>query len=281
LGWTRWGGCRSAIAGLLFLAAGCAPTMRVSRPAPAVVDLGPRARVLSLVSVDGPDGAPAVVAHTLEGRAARQGYFRVEAWRPGAAVDTSGRRAYLALEVTEWSFSSPHGAQGEDEPQARVRLLARLARAPDGPWSEPYETGGLVEGTESASDASRAAREQLLLESSLRAVDDLLRALAPRPRVEEVELDVDSPLLKPGATAAARGELEEARQSFESVHERHPELAAAAYDLGLVVEALGDWERAEALYAEAVSRKADDRLYRDALESVRARLHGTPAGYPP
>ena len=254
--------------------------MRIARPAPAVIDLGPRARVLSVVRVDGPEDSPAVVMHTLQGRVARQGWFQLEAWHPGTEADPSGRRAYVAITVAEWSFSSPRNGQGEAEPQSRVRLLTRLARAPDGPWSEPYETGALVEGSESASDASRAQAPELLLESTLRSVDDLLRALAPRPRVEEVELDVDSPLLQPGATAAARGELEDARASFEAVHARHPELPAAAYDLGLVMEALGHWEQAEALYTEAVSRK-DDRLYRDALDSVRARLRTSASGFPP
>ena len=254
--------------------------LRVPRPAPAVVDLGPRARVLSLVRVDGPDDSPTVVVHTLKGRAARQGFFQVEAWAPGDPVDASGRRAYVSIDIVEWTFASPRTSSSEREPQARVRLLTRVARTPEGPWSEPYETGALVEGTESTSDVSRAGEPQLLLESSLRAVDDLLRALAPRPRVEEVELDVDSPLLKPGAEAATRGDLEEARASFESVRARHPELPSAAYDLGLVNEALGYWERAETLYAEAVSKK-DDRLYRDALDSVRARLKRTPSGYAP
>ena len=276
----RWGGCRSALLGLLLLGA-CAPTLRVARPTPAVVDLGPRARVLSLVQVDGPDDSPSVVVHTLKGRAARQGYFQVEAWKPGEPVDASGRRAYVSLAVAEWSFAAPRSGAGGTEPQARVRLLSRVARTPEGPWSEPYETGGLVEGSESTSDVSRAGESQLLVEASLRAVDDLLRVLAPRPRVEEVELDVDGPLLQPGATAATRGDLEEARASFESVHARHPELAAAAYDLGLVLEALGRWEEAEALYADAVSKKPDDRLYRDALESVRSRLRTPATGYQP
>lgn len=276
----RWGGCRSALWGALLLGA-CAPTLRVARPAPAVVDLGHRARVLSLVRVDGPDGSPEVVVHTLKGRAARQGYFQVEAWAPGEPVDASGRRAYVSLEVAEWSFAAPPTDGGGAEPQARVRLLTRVSRMPEGPWSEPYETGGLVEGTESASDVSRTGEAQLLVEASLRAVDDLLRALAPRPRIEEVELDVDSPLLQPGATAASRGDLEEARASFESVHARHPELAAASYDLGLVLEALGRWEEAETLYADAVSKKQDDRLYRDALDSVRSRLRSAASGYPP
>jgi len=93
-------------------------------------------------------------------------------------------------------------------------------------------------------------------------------------------MEVDSPLLQPGVNAATRGDLEEARESFASVHERHPELAGASYDLGLVLEALGRWEEAEALYADAVSKK-DDRLYRDALESVRRRLRTEAAGYPP
>lgn len=268
----RWAGCRSALAALL-LSGACAPTVRVPRPVPAEVNLGLRARVLSLVRVDGPGVAPSVVANTLKGRAARQGWFRVEPWEPGEAADPRGERAYLWLAVEEWSSDA--------EPRARVRLLSRLARAPDGPWSEPIETGGLVQGSESASGPSRADESQLLAaEASLRAVDDLLRVLAPRPRVEEVELDLDSPLLQPGAAAAARGDLEEARASFESVHSRHPELAAAAYDLGLVLEALGHWERAEALYLEALSRK-DDRLYRDALQSVRLRLRSPGGGHAP
>ena len=94
MGWIRWGGCRSALGALLLLGA-CAPTLRVARPAPAVVDLGPKARVLSLVRVDGPGDAPEVVVHTLKGRAARQGWFQVEAWKAGEPVDASGRRAYV------------------------------------------------------------------------------------------------------------------------------------------------------------------------------------------
>ncbi len=254
--------------------------MRVSRPDPAVLDLGPNARVLSLVRVDGPEDSPSVVVHTLKGRAARQGYFQVDAWREGATPDATGRTAYVWLEVAEWSSGAPRISAGEAEPQARVRLHTRLARSPEGPWSEPYETGGLVEGLESPSDVTRAGESQLLLESSLRTVDDLLRALAPRPRVEEVELDVDSPLLQPGAAAAARGDLDEARASFASVHSRHPELPGAAYDLGLVLETSGELDQAEALYTQALSMK-DDRLYRDALRSVQVRLRSGASAFPP
>ncbi len=254
--------------------------MRVSRPEPAVLDLGPSGRVLSVVRVDGPDDSPSVVVHTLKGRAARQGYFQVDAWKEGATPDATGHTAYVWLEVAEWSFAAPHTPAGEAEPHARVRLRTRLARAPEGPWSEPYETGGLVEGTENASDVTRAGESQLLLESSLRTVDDLLRALAPRPRIEEVELDIDSPLLQPGAAAAARGDLDEARASFAQVHSRHPELPGAAYDLGLVLETSGELDQAEALYTQAVSMK-NDRLYRDALRSVQVRLRSGASAFPP
>src|SRR4029453_43464 len=172
----RWGGCRSAHLALLLFGA-CAPTLHVARPGPAGVDLGPRARVLSLVRVDGPADSPEVVVHTLKGRAARQGWFQIEAWKPGEPADASGRRGYMSLDVAEWSFASPRTERGGSEPQARVRLLTRVAPTPEGPWSEPYESGGLVEGTESASEISRASESQLLVEASLRAVDDLLRAL--------------------------------------------------------------------------------------------------------
>jgi hypothetical protein len=279
LGWTRSDGCRSAALGLLLVVTACAPVVRVQRPLPGTVDLGPRARMLALVRVDGPGNSPTVVVHTLKGRAHRQGVFQIQAWSPGEAVDTSGRTAYLALDVVEWSYAEEHLPR-QTQPRARVRVDLRVARTPEGPWSEPYQTGGSVEGIESDSDRSPAQAEQLLAEACLRAVDDLLRAMAPRPRIEEVELDVDDDLLRPGASFAERGELDEARGAFESVRSRHPDSAAAAYDLGVVVEALGDWEQAERLYLEAVSRK-DDRLYRAALNSVRARLHREAAGYAP
>jgi tetratricopeptide (TPR) repeat protein len=242
------------------------------------VDLGPRARVLALVRLDGPGDSPEVVGHSLSGRAIRQGVFQLRSWVPGDEEDTSGRQAYLAIEVVEWSYAEEHLA-GALQPRARVRLDLRVSRSPNGPWSEPFQTGGTVEGSESESEP-KVPSDQLLAEACQRAVDDMLRAVAPRPRLEEVELDVDDDLLRPGASFAERGELEDARAAFESVHARHPQLAAAAYDLGVVVEALGDWERAEGLYNEAVSRK-DDRLYRAALLNVQARLRWEGAGYPP
>jgi len=279
LGWTRSGACPSAALALLLAVTTCAPVVRVQRPQPATVDLGPRARVLALVRVEGPGDSPTVLVHTIKGRAHRQGIFQIQAWSPGDAADGSGRTAYLALEVVEWSYAEEHHPH-ETQPRARVRVDLRAARTPEGPWSEPYQTGGSVEGIEGDSDPSPPKAEQLLAEACLRAVDDLLRAVAPRPRIEEVELDVDDDLLRPGASFAERGELEGARSAFESVRVRHPDSAAAAYDLGVVVEALGDWERAEVLYAEAVSRK-DDRLYRAALNSVRGRLRREAAGYAP
>jgi Tetratricopeptide repeat len=279
LGWTRSDGCRSAALALLLAVTACAPVVRVQRPQPATVDLGPRARVLALVRVNGPGNSPTVLVHTMKGRAHRQGVFQILAWSPGEAADTSGRTAYLALDVVEWSYAEEHHPH-ETQPRARVRVDVRAARTPEGPWSEPYQSGGSVEGIEGDSDPSPPKAEQLLVEACLRAVDDLLRAVAPRPRIEEVELDVDDDLLRPGAAFAERGELEEARSAFESVRARHPDSAAAAYDLGVVVEALGDWERAEVLYLEAASRK-DDRLYRAALNSVRARLRREAAGYAP
>jgi hypothetical protein len=48
----------------------------------------------------------------------------------------------------------------------------------------------------------------------------------------------------------------------------------------VVSEALGDWEAAEALYAEAL-RLRDQPLYRDALNSVRKRLRSAQSGFPP
>ena len=64
------------------------------------------------------------------------------------------------------------------------------------------------------------------------------------------------------------------------MHAQHPELAGAAYDLGVVNEALGEWERAEALYAEAL-RIRDQKTYREALQSVRKRLGSAQSGFPP
>ena len=111
-------------------------------------------------------------------------------------------------------------------------------------------------------------------------MDDLLSALVPTPRAEEVTLDTSDARLRAGAALAERGALNEAKAALEAVHAQHPELPGAAYDLGVVNEALGDWEAAEALYAEAL-RLSDRPLYREALNSVRKRLGSAQSGFPP
>ena len=178
--------------------------------------------------------------------------------------------------MAEWIQEETRAAEGTEE-RARVRLLTRMGRTPEGPWSEPYESGASVTGVVLPTEEKRP---QLLAGACLRAVDDLLSALAPRPQVEEVTLDTSDARLRAGAALASRGALDEARAALESVHDQHPELPGAAYDLGVVNEALGDWEAAEALYAEAV-RLGDQKLYRDALQSVRKRLRSAQSGFPP
>jgi len=247
----------------------------VQRPVPAEIDLGPHVRTLTLVAVQATPEAAAQVARTLQARATRQDYFRLVLWSEGMAADASGRTGYLTIDVAEWIQEETRAAEGTEE-RARVRLLTRMGRTPEGPWSEPYESGASVTGVVSATER----RPQLLPGACLRAVDDLLTALAPRPQVEEVALDTTDPRLAAGASLASRGALEEARAALETVHEQHPELPGAAYDLGVVHEALGDWEGAEALYSEAV-RLRDQKLYREALQSVRKRLRSAQSGFPP
>jgi len=270
----RSAGCREAL-GPLLLVLGCAPVVLVQRPVPAEVDLGPQVRTLTLVTVEGAPDAAAQVARTLQARAMHQDYFRLVLWSEGMAPDASGRTGYLSIEIAEWTQEQVPSGGGTEE--ARVRLLARMGRTPQGPWSEPYESGGSLNGVAATSDLQRP---QLLGGACVRAIDDLLSALAPRPEVEEVTLDTSDDRLRAGAALASRGALDEARAALEKVHEDHPELPGAAYDLGVVHEALGDWQGAEALYAEAV-RLRDQKLYRDALQSVRKRLRSAQSGFPP
>jgi tetratricopeptide (TPR) repeat protein len=271
----RSAGCRRALATLL-VALGCAPVVAVQRPVPAEIDLGPKVRTLALVTVEGTPEAAAQVARTLQARAMRQDYFRLVLWSEGMAADGAGRTGYLSIEIAEWTQEEVQTGGGTEQ-RARVRLLTRTGRTPEGPWGEPYESGGSLNGVVGTSEPRRP---QLLGGACLRAVDDLLSALAPRPQVEEVTLDTTDARLRAGAALASRGALDEARAALETVHEEHPDLPGAAYDLGVVREALGDWEGAEVLYAEAV-RLRDEKLYRDALDSVRKRLRSAQSGFPP
>jgi tetratricopeptide (TPR) repeat protein len=248
----------------------------VQRPVPAEIDLGPRVRTLTLVAVQGTPEAAAQIARTLQARAVHQGYFRLVLWSEGLSADPSGRTGYLSIDVADWVQEEVPGGESTEE-RARVRLLTRMGRTPDGPWSEPYESGASMTGLVSATEARPP---QLLGSACLRAVDDLLSALAPRPEVEEVALDTTDARLRAGAALAERGALHEAKAALEAVHAQHPELPGAAYDLGVVNEALGDWEAAEALYAEAL-RLDDQPLYRNALNSVRKRLGSAQSGFPP
>jgi hypothetical protein len=68
----------------------------------------------------------------------------------------------------------------------------------------------------------------------------------------------------------------EAKAALEAVHAQGPDLAGAAYDLGVIGEAFSDWEAAEGSLAPPRSA-----AHREALNSVRKRLGSAQSGFPP
>jgi tetratricopeptide (TPR) repeat protein len=71
-----------------------------------------------------------------------------------------------------------------------------------------------------------------------------------------------------GKKYAQRGLWEEARDAFAQAVVNEPQSAAAHYNLGLALEVLGDWDRAEAEYQRAIKLQSKD-MYIDALARVR------------
>jgi len=129
--------------------------------------------------------------------------------------------------------------------------------------TKSYDSGKVVAGR-----GTLKPREQILKDLLAEVVEDFARQIAPYVVVERRPIEGGKGMMSVGKKYAQRGLWEEARDAFAQAVVNEPQSAAAHYNLGLALEVLGDWDRAEAEYQRAIKLQSKD-MYIDALARVR------------
>ncbi|MGQ9560036.1 MAG: CsgG/HfaB family protein [Candidatus Oleimicrobiaceae bacterium] len=129
--------------------------------------------------------------------------------------------------------------------------------------TKSYDSGKVVAGR-----GTLKPREQILKDLLSGVVEEFARQIAPYVVVERRPIEKGKGMMTVGRKYAQRGLWAEARDAFAQAVASQPRDAAAHYNLGLALEVLGDWDKAEAEYQRAIRLQAKD-IYLDALARVR------------
>lgn len=129
--------------------------------------------------------------------------------------------------------------------------------------TKSYDSGKVVAGR-----GTLKPREQILKDLLSGVVEEFARQIAPYVVVERRPIEKGKGMMTVGRKYAQRGLWAEARDAFAQAVAGQPRDAAAHYNLGLALEVLSDWDKAEAEYQRAIRLQAKD-IYLDALARVR------------
>lgn len=277
------------LAGLCLV--GCAPGIHIRRVVPAAYNLG-ATRKVAMLEVQGEPRAAMELAHELQRQITRRGHFafynaierglRISVTGAGARVEIGGIRqeveadVYLSALVLASQAREVEEKQGAGEaatvklrPEATVKVNFQVVKA-DGRVLvfQDYESTKQGEARKADQPPGESAllRQQALSE----VVGNFLRDITPRMVTEKIELD-DAQPLKPGIQRAEQGDLAGAEQAWKSVLEKDPGHPGAIFNLGVLLEVNGEFEKAAEHYQRA-SSLSPKPLYRQALENLQRRM---------
>jgi len=255
---------------------GCATQSRLTIEAvePSLSELG-SIRHLVLIEGSGRRSAQAAVRRQIVRQARAAGYFTVQDRSgEGHTVQVVGRRADLdggrrkmppgqaglRVAILEW--------RSHREAQAVVR------KDDDGKtFSEvvPFRHGSVVleislfddtgrahlaqreyEGFASG-EVSKLSRAIVLDRAAREAVAEFLDSITPKRVIRTVALDDEDPEQAPLLEAARGGAIARATSEATAYVQSHPQNASAAYNLAVLLDALGDHAEALSMYDRAIA----------------------------
>jgi hypothetical protein len=272
---------RSSLLLVLFLGAGCAPVLHLTRPTPPEGDFGnvrtlsvnvttdvgktvENALVTGLAMGELPVPVPvdAVVKERFASRLEQLGYTVCPASPCGdGEMNVRMTEAVVGTEFTGSGLRS------------NVRLTARVkVKQQDG--QEPYDF------TFWDRRSGRVEESPMLV----RAAADSLAAsfattLTPGRQASTLPVEDGGPL-RQGVNMLLSDNWDGAIAFFTQLTQQQPELPGAWYDLGVAWEAYGDWGQALAAYEQAAARDRK-QSYIDAVEAARRRAPPKSVPLPP
>ena len=294
---------RVALAALLALAGltltACAPGIFITRYRPSRYNLGATRRV-AVLSIAGPPESVGVVMAELQQQMVHDAYYQVFNAMPqhvtltilpgvtlvpniGAVRASVPADVYIAAEVSRWQYSERELV--EDSTQNGVKIR-KLYRVPQGRVGINFQVvhganGKLVVMQEYFRDfeaqkydpytGKRPYEADVIRSAAAEAVDHFLNDITPATVTDKIVLDNDEDTLKPGIELCKNGALDAAMASFQEVLKTNPNSPGATYNIGVLLEARGEYQQAEDAYRKASGLKKKS-LYEDALEEMHRRV---------
>jgi len=286
----------AAATALLFTA--CSPGIHITRYRPAQYNLG-ATRKVALLNIAGPPEATGVIASELTGQIVSRGYYQLYSAQPqaitlvvvpGVAVvqnietvrQAVPAEVYVSGTVMRWDYSEEEVLE---EGLEEGKKFQRPVRIPNGHVAVHFQvvhaqTGQLVvardyswsnKGERYNPATSYAQPAPVLHAAADRVVAHFLGSITPATVTEKIVLDDEEPALEEGIAHCKQGALDAAMASFEKVLQVDPNSPGAAYNLGVLYEAQGEYAKAEELYKRAYQIKPRE-LYQEALQQMHRRI---------
>ena len=283
-------------AAALLLSLGCASLSKthvaIEAVEPALMELG-KTRHLVLLDGDGRPSAQKAVFQQITRQARATGYFTVQdRTREGHTVAVIGTRA----DLDGGRRTMPKGQAGlriailEWRSHREAQVVKRQSDD-GGSYTEvvPFRHGGVVleislfdetgrahvahaefEGHASG-EVSRLSRSIVLDRAARDAIGKFLESITPRWVTRSVPLDDEDPLQAPTLEVARSGNITGATRDATRYFQQNRGNASAAYNLAVLLDALGDYEEALGLYDRA-QRLGSKPFYAESREGCMRRL---------
>lgn len=254
---------------VLCLSAGCAPSLRFTRPTPPEASLGNVRTVSVSVTTDvGRNVENAVVSGLLTGEIPvpvsvnavleERLSVRLQELGYGVCPEAPCGEGEMNVRLTEAAVGTEFTGNGL---RSHARITARIkVKQHDG--QEPYDF------TFWDRRSGRVDEAPALVRGSADSIaQSFAVTLLPGRQRVELQLEDGGPL-RQGVNLLLSSNWDEAISYFTQLTQQQPELGGAWYDLGVAWEARGDWGQALVAYEQAAARDRK-RMYLDAVETAR------------
>ena len=279
-----------ALTGTLALAlSSCTSTLAIKSMQPGPVNIG-ATRHLVLLHGEGRRSAREFVSHDLDRQARHRGYFSyedrsedgVEVKIAGRSVNLDGASFHLApthaglrIDVLEWNayrdvssvrrYDDTGAPYMHEVPVQRGNVLLALTLFDQSGHAllAEAEYEGVVECEPDV------PREQVIELAASDAVSSFLDDITPHQVVSRVRLDEDDDGQESFLEMAREGQVAYAADGLRSYLQADPNNAIAAYNLAVLLEAMGHFEEALSFYDKAIALGGKDYYHRARVDCAR------------
>ncbi|MCY1019705.1 tetratricopeptide repeat protein [Pyxidicoccus sp. MSG2] len=278
---------------LLLLASlliGCSSGLRVNVLEPARVNVG-ASRKLVVVQTEGQSTVQDVVLQELYRQSRQDGYFSfTDRTHAGGTVKLTGSEVLLqgekatALESGEVGLRIDVLGWDADLEKRQLQVKDEKGRMPKKTQKQVFvaklilgvtafnSAGKVLLAEEEYAGEVESERVDVLLRTVAgQLVDRVLRDLTPRQVSHYLRMDDEDAAQKDIVKVAEKGDVGQAITQLTSYVEQHPDNAGGWYNLAVLLDASGEYEKALEHYSRAISLTSKD-FYVKMQEACSSRL---------